>query len=83
MQVGTDAHGALPTWAKMAASIQEQLLLERERWRQRLLRNPACFGEAEVGVHATFQELADQVVAGLLAEVGASEALENAGKKSC
>jgi len=83
MDVCTDAGASLPAWANMAASIHQQLLQEREDWRQRLAQNPACFGEAEVGVHAAFQKLADQVVAGLLAEVGAGSALENAAKKSC
>lgn len=84
MEVRTDAQGGpvVPAWAKMAAAIQQELQQQRETWRRRLADDPSRFGDVEVNVHRTFQQLADQVVAGLLAEVGQEPALENAGKKS-
>jgi hypothetical protein len=84
MEVHTDAQDgpAVPAWAKMAGAIQKQLQQEREAWRQRLAQDPSRFGEVEVSVHQRFQQLADQVVAGLLAEVGQEPTLENASKKS-
>lgn len=45
-------------------------------------RGPFLIGEVEVEVHRTMQQTADQIVAGLLAEVGQEAALENACKKS-
>jgi hypothetical protein len=47
-----------------------------------LRREPSRFGEVEVTVHHAFQEMADQIVTGLLADVGQQPTLENARKKS-
>ena len=67
--------------AQMAA-VSERLKKEQQGWRDRLRREPSRFGEVEVAVHHAFQEMADQVVAGLLADAGQQPALENARKKS-
>lgn len=83
VRIDTQDGPALPTWAKMAAAIQLQLQQQRESWRQRLAHDPARFGEVELEVHQTMQQTADQIVAGLLAEVGRAPALDNASKKSC
>lgn len=84
MEVRTDAQGgpAVPAWAKMAAAIQGRLQQQREVWRRRLADDPTRFGEVEIDVHQTMQQTADQIVSGLLAEVGQAPALENACKKS-
>jgi hypothetical protein len=84
MEVRTVAQDgpAVPAWAKMAPAIQQQLQRQREEWRQRLAQDPSCFGEVEHAVHQSLQQTADQIVAGLLAEVGQEAALEHAGKKS-
>jgi hypothetical protein len=73
---------AVQAWPEMAATLHQQLQQQRAAWRQRLADDPTRFGEVEGHVHHTFQQLADQVVAGLLAEVGRTPALEHAGKKS-
>jgi hypothetical protein len=71
--------GLLPdTLATVAARLEQ----EQQSWRERLLRDPARFGEIEVAVHHTFQVLADEVVASLLGEVGQAPVLEQACKKS-
>ena len=67
---------------EMGMTIARQLDQEQQAWLQCLLADPRQFGDVEVAVHATFQGLADQVVAGLLAEVGRRGALETPGKKS-
>jgi hypothetical protein len=73
------AVGSVPqTLAALAARLE----LEQQCWRERLQRDPTRFGEVEVAVHHTFQELADQLVASLLGDVGQSTALEQASKKS-
>ena len=71
--------GSVPqTLATVAARLQQ----EQQHWRERLRHDPTQFGEVEVAVHHTFQQLADQVVASLLGDVGHSTALEQASKKS-
>ncbi len=73
------AVGSVPqTLAAVAARLEQ----EQQRWRERLQRDPTRFGEVEVAVHQTFQQLADQVVAGLLGDLGQAPALEQASKKS-
>jgi hypothetical protein len=64
--------------AGIAAKLQQQ----QHAWRQRLRDDPRQFGDVEVAVHHTFQQLADQVVAGLLSDVGQGAALETPCKKS-
>jgi hypothetical protein len=68
--------------AEILTNLAQQLQQKQHAWRQRLRDDPQQFGDVEVAVHHTFQQLADQVVAGLLTEVGQSSTLENARKKS-
>ncbi len=68
--------------AEILSDLGQQLQHQQDAWRQRLREDPRQFGAVEVAVHQTFQQLADQVVAGLLTEVGQSQALEDACKKS-
>jgi hypothetical protein len=75
--------GRIASLPAQVAAVTERLKKEQEGWRERLRREPSRFGEVEVAVHHAFEEMADQVVAGLLADVGQQPALESAGKKSC
>lgn len=68
--------------AEILSDLAHQLQQKQDAWRQRLRDDPRQFVDVEVAVHHTFQQLADQVVAGLLTEVGQSSSLENARKKS-
>ena len=67
---------------EILTDLAPQLQQKQDAWRQRLRDDPRQFGDVEVAVHHTFQQLADQMVAGLLTEVGQSRALEDARKKS-
>lgn len=67
---------------EILAGIAQKLQQEQHAWRQRLQADPRKFADVEVAVHHTFQQLADQLVAGLLADVGRSGALETPRKKS-
>jgi len=67
---------------EQVAGVTERLAREQEVWRQRLSRDPSRFRDVETAVHHAFQQMADQVVAGLLADVGQQSELENAAKKS-
>jgi hypothetical protein len=74
--------GTVACLPDQVAAVTERLLEDQELWRERLRRDPSRFGEVEVAVHHAFQQMADQVVAGLLADVGQQAVLENASKKS-
>jgi hypothetical protein len=67
---------------EILSDLGQQLQHKQHAWRQRLRQDPRQFGAVEVAVHHTFQQLADQVVAGLLREVSQSRVLEDACKKS-
>lgn len=84
MHVRRDAFpdSKVPPLASILTEIQKKLSGMRPGWSQQLQEEPSRFGEVEVDVHHTFQQLADQVVAGLLAEAGQAAALETASKKS-
>jgi hypothetical protein len=84
MQVRTDAQ-ANSTVAPVASILNEmhkELSSLQEGWSLQLQEDPSRFGQLEAEVHQTFQQLADQVVAGLLGEVGQQPSLEEACKKS-
>jgi hypothetical protein len=64
------------------ADVDKQLNGLKDLWSQRLNQDPSSFGKVELEVHQTLQQVADQIVAGLLAQVGQQPALEDACKKS-
>lgn len=84
MRVHTDAqaNSAVPPVASILKDVHRELSSLKEGWSQQLQEDPSRFGQVELEVHHTFQNLADQVVAGLLGEVGQQPALEDAWKKS-
>ena len=85
MRVHTDAQSksAVPPLSEILAGVDERLKRLKDVWSQRLGDDPASFGKVELEVHQTMQQAADQIVAGLLAQVGQQPSLEDAGKKSC
>lgn len=85
MLVHTDAESksAVSSLAEVLGRVDKQLHSLKDVWSQRLNGNPSCFGQVECEVHQTLQQVADQIVAGLLAELGQQTSLENACKKSC
>ena len=64
-----------------AQDIHTQLRQQQQLWAQRLAEGPACFAALEQEVHLRFGQLADQLVASLLAEAAAQPALAEAGQK--
>ena len=74
--------GTVASLPVQIAAVTDRLAEEQHVWRERLRHEPSRFGEVEVAVHHAFQQMADQVVAGLLADVGQQPVLENASKKS-
>ena len=62
-------------------AIEQRLHHEPEAWLKQLQSRPGSFAELETDVHRTFQQMADQVVAGLLAQATAAAAFAETAKK--
>ena len=84
MQVRTDAqaNSTVAPPVSILNEMQKELRSLQEDWSQQLQQDPSRFGQVEVEVHQTFQKMADQLVSGLLGEVGEQPTLEEACKKS-
>ncbi len=66
----------------MVDTVAAELRAAQSQWLRELREQPERFAELEVSVHQTFQQLADQLVASLLAQAThASPALQAAKKK--
>jgi predicted ArsR family transcriptional regulator len=61
--------------------VQQQLQDQRDQWVAQLRDHPAKFADLEARIHQTFQGLADQVVAGVLAQVTAADDFAQDAKK--
>ena len=61
--------------------IQQQLQDQQEQWMAQLRGHPAQFADLEARIYQTFQGLADQVVAGVLAQVTAADDFAQDAKK--
>jgi hypothetical protein len=67
---------------QVRAEIQRRLQQHPEQWLQTLQKNPGSFADLEQTVHHVFQQMADQMVAGLLAQATqAAEFAQTAKKK--
>ena len=61
--------------------LQQQLKEQQLKWVAELRDHPAKFADLEARIHQTFQGLADQVVAGVLAQVTAADDFAQDAKK--
>jgi predicted ArsR family transcriptional regulator len=61
--------------------VQQQLRDQQAEWVAQLRDRPAKFADLEARIHQTFQGLADQVVAGVLAQVTAADDFAQDAKK--
>jgi predicted ArsR family transcriptional regulator len=61
--------------------VQRQLQDQQEQWVAQLRDHPAKFADLEARIHQTFQSLADQVVAGVLAQATAVDDFAQDAKK--
>jgi hypothetical protein len=67
---------------QVRAEIQRRLQQHPEQWLQTLQKNPGSFADLEQTVHHVFQQMADQMVAGLLAQAThAADFAQTAKKK--
>jgi hypothetical protein len=63
------------------SQIQQRLQAGPKEWLVALQQNPGKFGDVEKEVHRAFAQMADQVVAGLLAEATADSDFAQTAKK--
>jgi len=61
--------------------VQRQLQDQQALWVVQLQEQPAKFADLEAQIHQTFQGLADQVVAGVLAQATAADDFAQDAKK--
>lgn len=54
--------------AEVVTEMQRQLPTRQAEWLRQLRDHPETFADLEQQVHGVFQQLADQMVAGLLSE---------------
>jgi len=64
------------------SEIEQQLRKEPQAWLKQMEARPESFLELEKSVHRAFQQMADRVVAGLLAQATGPAEFAEAAKKS-
>jgi hypothetical protein len=63
------------------AEIQQRLQSHPEEWLETLKNNPAGFADLEKDIHRAFDQMADRVVAALLAQATKRSEFTDAAKK--
>ena len=58
----------VPSPSQLVDGLATQLRTQQQTWLRQLTEEPNRFADLEVTVHQTFQHLADQLVASLLAQ---------------
>ena len=72
---------AVPTPGKALELIHAHLTAQQALWAEQLVREPATFAALEPQIHLAFGQLADQLVASLLAHAAQQPPLADAAKK--
>jgi hypothetical protein len=76
-QQGTKVSGIDP----VLAEIQQRLEAHPKEWLKTLAQNPGNLANLEQEIHRTFAQMADRIVAGLLAQATADTAFADAAQK--
>lgn len=63
------------------AEIEERLKAHPKQWLKALEQNPGGLANLEQEIHRTFKQMADRVVAGLLAQATGDPAFADSAKK--
>jgi hypothetical protein len=63
------------------AEIERRLQLHPKEWLEKLRKSPGDFADLEQKVHLAFKQMADQMVAGLLAQVSEPTTFTESAKK--
>jgi hypothetical protein len=83
MDVRIDSKTADPISLNTAVEkIKTQLDQQPSQWLDELSNDPTHFAQLEQQVHLAFSQLADQLVAGLLAQASQKPSVQTAKKKS-
>jgi hypothetical protein len=72
---------AVPTPETALERIHSHLSAQQALWAEQLTRDPAAFAALEPQIHLAFGQLADQLVASLLAHAAQQQPLANAAQK--
>jgi hypothetical protein len=81
VRLASQTGAAVPTPDKALEQIHAQLASQQALWAQQLARDPAAFALLEPQIHLAFGQLADQLMASLLAHAAAQQTLADAAKK--
>jgi len=71
----------VPSPDKALQQIHAQLAAQQAQWAEHLARDPAAFAVLEPLIHKAFGQLADRLVASLLAHAAQQQVLADAAKK--
>ena len=71
----------VPSPDQTVEQIRAHLAAQQQRWAEQLARDPAALAVLEPQIHLAFDNLADQLVASLLAHAAAQQPLADAAKK--
>ncbi len=81
VRIESNSTTALSGIDPVLSDIQHRLQSHPQQWLQSLKDNPASFADLEKAVHHSFQQMADQLVAGLLAQATQGDDFAQAAKK--
>lgn len=79
--MGSKDSAALKNMDAVLGEIRQRLGTVPREWLQALTANPGSFTDLERTVHHAFQQMADEVVAGLLAQATVGGQFVQAAKK--
>jgi hypothetical protein len=79
IRIGTK-RGRAARYDGIEERVRDAVASNKARWKSRILRNPSQLRRVEHDVHQVFKRLADEVVAGLLAEVTADDRFKTRAK---
>ena len=78
---GSKSGKAVPPAQQALADLHSQLQQQQQLWAEKLTQDPARLAALEQEIHQRFGQLADQLVASLLAGVASQPTLQEAAKK--
>lgn len=73
--------GPTPSVSGAVEQVSSEIQAKRDEWLDTLVRDPGRLAEVEQEIHLTFGHLADQVVAGVLAEASERPEMQSHQKK--
>src|SRR5271167_2854573 len=81
VRIGSHTRDPLKGIDPVLAEIHKRLQSHPQEWLRNLQENPAGFADLEKQVHHAFQQMADQLMAGLLAQATSGDDFADNAKK--